>query len=97
MKKIEITKSEMKKINKLVNELYEYFRVTKVMPPQGDGAKLECAKEVHQVALSLFKKLEHSNPNVRYGACLMLLELTEQMILDGIDDSLTVEEMEYYE
>ena len=29
MKKVEITKSEMKKINKLVNELYEYFRVTK--------------------------------------------------------------------
>ena len=87
----------MKKVNKSVNELYDYFRITKTMPPRGDGAKLECAKEVHQVALSLFKKLEHSNPNVRYGACLMLLELTEQMILDNIDPYLTVEEMQYYE
>ena len=97
MKKIEITKSEMKKPNKLVNELYEYFRITKVMPPRGDGAKLECAKEVHQVALKLFNKLEHSNPNVRYASSLMLLELVEQMILDNIDPDLTVEEMQYYE
>lgn len=87
----------MKKVNKLVNELYEYFKVTKVMPPRGDGAKLECAKEVHQVVLKLFKKLEHSNPNDRYKSCLMLLELAEQMVLDNIDTDLTVEEMTYYE
>ena len=87
----------MKKVNKLVNELYEYFKVTKVMPPRGDGAKLECAKEVHQIALKLFKKLEHSNPNDRYKSCLMLLELAEQMVLDNIDTDLTVEEMTYYE
>ena len=87
----------MKKVNKLVNELYEYFKITKVMPPRGDGAKLECAKEVHQVALKLFNKLEHSNPNDRYKSCLMLLELAEQMVLDNIDTDLTVEEMTYYE
>lgn len=96
MKKVEITKSEMKKYNKLVNELYDYFRITKTMPPRGDGAKLECAKEVHQVASKLFNKLEHSNQNIRYGTSLMLLELVEQMILDNIDPDLTVEEMAYY-
>ena len=36
MKKVEITKSEMKKYNKLVNELYDYFRITKTMPPRGN-------------------------------------------------------------
>lgn len=97
MKKVEITKSGMKKVNKLVNELYDYFRITKTMPPRGDGAKLECAKEVHQVALKLFNKLEHSNPNIIYASGLMLLELVEQLILDNIDPDLTVEEMTYYE
>lgn len=87
----------MKKVNTLVNELYDYFRITKTMPPIGDGAKLECAKEVHQVALKLFNKLEHSNPNIRYASGLMLLELVEQMIFDNIDPDLTVEEMTYYE
>lgn len=87
----------MEKVNKLVNELYDYFRITKTMPPRGDGAKLECAKEVHQVALKLFNKLEHSDPNVRYASGLMLLALIEQMILNNIDPDLTVKEMSYYE
>lgn len=26
----------MKKVNKLVNELYDYFRITKTIPPRGD-------------------------------------------------------------
>ena len=87
----------MEKVNKLVNELYDYFRITKTMPPRGDGAKLECAKEVHQVALKLFNELEHSNPNIRYASGLMLLALVEQMILNNIDPDLTVKEMTYYE
>lgn len=87
-----------KKVNKLVNDLYEYYKVTKVMPPRGDGAKFECAREVHQVALKLFEKLEDcDDANIRYGACLMLLELAEQMILDNIDPDLSVEEMTHYE
>lgn len=87
----------MKKVNTLVNELYDYFRITKTMPPRGDGAKLEWAKEVHQVALKLFNKLEHSDSNIRYASGLMLLELVEQMILNNIDPDLTVKEMTYYE
>lgn len=87
----------MKKVNKLIEDLYDYFKITKTMPPRGDGAKLECAKEVHRVALKLFNKLEHSNPNIRYASCLMLLELVEQITLNNIDPDLTVEEMFYYE
>ena len=96
MKEI-ITKNQMKKITKSVNELYDYYKITKVMPPRGDGAKLECAKEVHQVGLKIFNKLESSNPNIRYATALMLLELAEQMVLDNIDPSMTVEEMQLYE
>lgn len=87
----------MKKTNKIINELYEYFRVTKVMPPRGDGAKMECAKEVHNVTLKLFNRLEKANPNDRYKTCLMLLELAEQMVLDNIDEELSVELMEIFE
>ena len=97
MKEIEITKSQMKKTNRLVNELYDYFKITKTMPPRGEGAKLECAKEVHQVGVKLFKRMESSNPNIRYATGLMLLELAEQMVLDNIDPDLTVEEMQLYE
>ena len=92
-----IMENDYEKVNKLINELYDYFRITKTMPPRGDGAKLECAKEVHQVALKLFNKLKHSNPNIRYASGLMLLELVEQMILDNIDPDLTIEEITYYE
>ena len=97
MEKIVITKRQMNKISKVVNELYDYYKITRTMPPRGDGAKLECAKEVHQLALKLFNKLESSNPNIRYATTLMLLELAEQMGLGNIDPSMTVEEMQLYE
>lgn len=97
MEKIVITKRQMNKISKVVNELYDYYKITRTMPPRGDGAKLECAKEVHQLALKLFNKLESSNPNIRYATTLMLLELAEQMVLGNIDPSMTVEEMQLYE
>lgn len=88
----------MKKLNKRINELYEYYKITKVLPPRGEGAKLECAKEVHQVAMNLFNMFEHAKtPNDRYKMCLMLLELAEQMILDNIDIDFTVEELFIYD
>lgn len=88
----------MKKLNKTINELYDYYKTTRVLPPRGDGAKLECAKEVHQVSMKLFNMFEHAKtPNDRYKMCLMLLELAEQMVLDNIDTDFTVEEMCLYE
>lgn len=88
----------MRKLNKTINELYEYYKITKILPPRGEGAKLECAKEVHQVAMKLFNMFEHAKtPNDRYKMCLMLLELTEQMILDNIDTDFTVEELFIYD
>lgn len=83
----------MKKTNKLINTLYDYSRTLNWLPPRGDGAKMEVAKEIHQVALKLFKRLEKASDVDQYKTCLMLLELVEQMLLDKIDDDLTVEEM----
>lgn len=83
----------MKKTNKMINELYDYSRTLNWMPPRGDGAKMEVAKEVHQVVLKLFNRIEKTSEENKYKTCLMLLELVEQMLLDKIDDDLTVEEM----
>ena len=78
---------------KLINELYSYSKALDFLPPRGDGAKLECAKEIHQVIGKLFKRLEKVNEKEQYTIALMLLELVEQILLDKIDDELTVEEM----
>lgn len=83
----------MKKTNKMINTLYDYSRTLNWLPPRGDGAKMEVAKEVHGVVLKLFGRLEKASEENRYKSCLMLLELVEQMLLDKIDDDLTVEEM----
>lgn len=83
----------MKKTNKLINELYDYSKTLNWLPPRGDGAKMEVAKEVHGVVLKLFNRLEKASEKQIYGTTLMLLELVEQMLLDKIDDDLTVEEM----
>ena len=87
---------QTKKNQKLVQELYEYSRTLEVLPPRGDGAKLEVAKEVHNLAVKLFKNLENNDEETRHATCLMLLEMAEQMLLDKIDDELTVEEMFMY-
>lgn len=87
-----------KKTMKIVGELYEYFQITKAMPPRGDGAKFECAKEVHEMSLKLYNKIVNSKKQeYTQEICLMLLELCEQMILDNIDPDFTVGEMQLYE
>ena len=89
--------SKHKKNLKLINELYDYSKVLDQLPPRGDGAKRSVAVEVHQVSMQLFKRFEKSSEQDRYKIALMLLELCEQMLLDKIDDGLTVEEMFMYE
>ena len=83
----------MKKTNKIINTLYDYSKTLNWLPPRGDGAKMEVAKEVHGEIIKLFRKPEKSSEKQVYGTTLMLLELVEQMLLDKIDDDLTVEEM----
>lgn len=83
----------MKKTNKIINELYDYSKVLNMLPPRGDGAKMEVAKEVHQVVIKLFNRVEKASEENRYKTLLMLLELVEQILLDKIDEDLTVEEM----
>lgn len=88
----------MKKTLKLINELYEYFQITKAMPPRGEGAKLECAKEVHAISMKIVNKIINSKKHEdTQKICLLFLELCEQMVLDNIDEDLTVEEMQLYE
>lgn len=79
----------------LINELYDYSKSLDFLPPRGDGAKMEVAKEIHKVALELFRKGENKNTTDRenYEIQLTLLELVEQMLLDKIDKELTVEEI----
>lgn len=79
----------------LINELYDYSKSLDFLPPRGDGAKMEVAKEIHKVALELFKKSEDKNTTERenYEIQLSLLELVEQMLLDKIDNEFTVEEL----
>lgn len=84
-------KNEIKILNN-VNEIYEYYKITKLLPPRGNGAKIECAKEVHQVVKKLLKK--YSRVENREIITFSLLELCEQMILDNIDEDLTVEEVD---
>ena len=84
-------KNEIEILNN-VNEIYEYYKITKLLPPRGDGAKIECAKEVHQVVKKLLKK--YSRVENQEIIALSLLELCEQMILDNIDENLTVEEVD---
>ena len=84
-------KNEVKILNN-VNEIYEYYKITKLLPPRGNGAKIECAKEVHQVIKKLLKK--YSRVENREIITFSLLELCEQMILDNIDEDLTVEEVD---
>ena len=83
----------MKKTNKIINTLYNYSKTLDFMPPRGDGAKMEVAKEVHGVVMKLFRRVEKANEQKKYGTCLMLLELVEQMLLDKIDNEFSVEEM----
>lgn len=87
---------QTKKNQKLVQELYDYSRTLEMLPPSGEQAKLEVAKEIHNLAIKLFKNLEKNNEETRHATCLMLLEMAEQMLLDKIDDELTVEEMFMY-
>ena len=87
----------MKKNLKLINKLYDYSKSLDFLPPRGDGAKHCVAMEVHNLVLKLFNKLEKQNEKEQYETCLMLLELVEQMLLDKIDNELTVEEMMLYE
>lgn len=87
----------MKNSTKLVNKLYQYSQVLGWMPPSGDGAKMETAKEVHQVTIKLLNRFIKASADKKEEIGLMLLELVEQMILDKIDDTLTVEEMVFRE
>lgn len=88
----------MKKTIKTVNELYEYYQITKTMPPRGDGAKFECAKEVHKISMKLLNKIVKSKKiEDAQKIALLLLELCEQITLDNIDEDITVEEMQLYE
>ena len=90
--------NKRKKNLKIINELYSYYQAINMLPPRGDGAKFEVAKEVHQVALKLFNKIDNSKDDrEKLEISFMLLELCEQMILDLIDDGYTVKEMEMYE
>ena len=79
----------------LINELYDYSKSLDFLPPRGDGAKMEVAKEIHKVALEIFKKSEdkHTTEKENYEIQLTLLELVEQILLDKIDNDLTVEEL----
>lgn len=90
-------KKKEKKVNTLdlINELYDYSKSLDFLPPRGDGAKMEVAKEIHQVVLKLFRKSEDRNTTEKenYEIQLTLLELVEQMLLDKIDKELTVEEL----
>lgn len=88
-------KRKTKTTLELINELYDYSKSLDFLPPRGDGAKMEVAKEIHKVALELFKKSEDKNTTERenYEIQLSLLELVEQMLLDKIDNELTVEEL----
>lgn len=87
---------KVKKNQKLIQELYDYSRTLEMLPPRGEGAKLEVAKEIHNLAIKLFKNLENNDEKTRHATSLMLLEMAEQMLLDKIDDELTVEEMFMY-
>lgn len=90
-------KKKEKKVNTLdlINKLYDYSKSLDFLPPRGDGAKMEVAKEIHQVILELFRKSEDRNTTEKenYEIQLTLLELVEQMLLDKIDKELTVEEI----
>ena len=79
----------------IINELYDYSKSLDFLPPRGEGAKMEVAKEIHKVVLELFKKSEDKNTTEKenYEIQLTLLELVEQMLLDKIDNELTVEEL----
>lgn len=89
------SEKKMKEILNNINEIYEYYKMTKILPPRGNGAKIECAKEVHQVVKKLLKK--YSRVENQEAIALSLFELCEQMILDNIDEDLTVEEVMLYD
>lgn len=88
-------KRKTKTTLELINELYDYSKSLDFLPPRGEGAKMEVAKEIHQVILELFRKSEDRNTTEKenYEIQLTLLELVEQMLLDKIDKELTVEEI----
>ena len=94
-KKKRKTKTTLETTLELINELYDYSKSLDFLPPRGDGAKMEVAKEIHQVVLKLFRKSEDKNTTEKenYEIQLTLLELVEQILLDKIDNELTVEEL----
>lgn len=89
-----MSKKRKKKVNTLdlINKLYDYSKSLDFLPPRGEGAKMEVAKEIHQVVLKLLIKSKDRNTTERenYEIQLTLLELVEQMLLDKIDNELTV-------
>lgn len=87
----------LKKMQKQVDELYEYSKALDFLPPRGDGAKMAVAQEVHDLSVELFKNLEKSRGADSYYITLMLLNLVEQILLDKIGDGFTVEEMMKYD
>ena len=92
-----MSKKRKKKVNtlELINELYDYSKSLDFLPPRGDGAKMEVAKDIHKVALEIYRKSEDKNTTEKenYEIQLTLLELVEQMLLDKVDNEFTVEEL----
>lgn len=88
---------KMKKMLKRINELYDYSQSLDQLPPRGEGAKMECAKEIHNKCLTIFYALVKNECEDGKQSALLLLELVEQMLLDKIDPELTVEEVAFLE
>lgn len=88
---------KVKKILKRINELYDYSQSLDLLPPRGEGAKMECAKEIHEKCLTIFYALVKNEFKDSKDVTLILLELVEQMLLDKIDPELTVEEVAFLE